>query len=122
MIAMKDVSNMTFIVHVFSKTMIDTKFIKILRRLICKIRILFFLNSSDFTLFIPNDFIIKFCCSLVDGNRKPENRFESYEDLLQKKRAQERRYRLLCHHFCQEGRLMQLSVFIVNLHFYCSSF
>ncbi|KAJ7326523.1 hypothetical protein OS493_027468 [Desmophyllum pertusum] len=27
------------------------------------------------------------------GNRKPENLFESYEDILQRKRAQERRYR-----------------------------
>ena len=29
------------------------------------------------------------------GYRKPENLFESYEDLLQRKRAQERKYRLV---------------------------
>ena len=34
-------------------------------------------------------------CSSSGGYRKPENLFESYEDLLQRKRAQERRYRLV---------------------------
>lgn len=34
-------------------------------------------------------------CSSSGGYRKPENVFESYEDLLQRKRAQERRYRLV---------------------------
>ena len=33
-------------------------------------------------------------CSSSGGYRKQENLFESYEDLLQRKRAQERRYRL----------------------------
>lgn len=52
-----------------------------------------FFSFQQFHSFVQHTFIIKFCCSLVDGNRKPENRFESYEDLLQKKRAQERKYR-----------------------------
>ena len=34
-------------------------------------------------------------CSSSGGYRKQENLFESYEDLLQRKRAQERRYRLV---------------------------
>ena len=41
---------------------------------------------------------IKICHSFVDGSRKPENLFESYEDLLQRKRAQERRYRSDLHY------------------------
>ena len=55
-----------------------------------------FFPSSDFTLLYNTIiyFIIKFCYSLLDGNREQGNRFESYEDLLQKKRAQERKYRL----------------------------
>ena len=55
-----------------------------------------FFPSSDFTLLYNTIiyFIIKFFYSLLDGNREQGNRFESYEDLLQKKRAQERKYRL----------------------------
>ena len=100
-IAMKDVSSMTFILHVFSKNndwyhffLFIAKYINTLLWLILKICILF--SLPVISLFCTTQFYygIKFCYSLLDGNREQGNRFESYEDLLQKKRAQERKYRL----------------------------
>ena len=47
------------------------------------------------SLTLDNRASIETLFSSSGGYRKPENLFESYEDLLQRKRAQERRYRLV---------------------------